>query len=103
MILLTYHWFRGLSLIPTPLDKVPSGSAPHWEQLTPPMRNSSSPITLVTLEEESSWVWPTPTSPPWYPLSPTVELPLASPHLWVQRRQPSVQMHPYHCPTPLSP
>src|SRR5258705_4098353 len=39
-------------------------------------------------EEESSWVWPTPTSPPWCPLSPSVELPLASPHLWAQRGQP---------------
>src|SRR5882724_11455916 len=48
MIFLTYCWFRGLSLIPTPLDQVPSGSAPHWEQLTPPMRNSLSPVTLVT-------------------------------------------------------
>jgi len=67
------------------------------------MRSSSSPVTPVTQEEESSWVWPTPTSPPWHPLSPTVELPLTSPHLWAHRRQPSVHPHPYHHPSPPSP
>src|SRR5258705_13103434 len=67
------------------------------------MRSFLSTITSVTQEEESSWVWPTPTSPPWHLTSPTVELPPSSPHLWVCRRQPSAHPHPYPHPSPPSP